>query len=63
MEAVNIEPGTWLVVTDAEGKEHRMEALSRPERGRDFPIVWVRRPLASGGHDRVPWPLESVRPA
>lgn len=59
---MTIKAGDWVIVTDAHGQEHRVEALSGPERGRDFPVVWVRTPLKGGGFDRVPWPLEAVRP-
>ncbi|TMR37391.1 hypothetical protein [Actinomadura geliboluensis] len=64
MDTVIISSGDDVVVTDAYGREHRVQALSGVERrGHDFPIVWIARPLAAGGTDRVPWPAESVRPA
>jgi len=56
-----IEPNTWVVVTDAEGDEYRVEALTGIEQGHKFPIVWVNRPLFQGGFDPMPWPAESVR--
>lgn len=31
--------------------------------GHDFPVVWVQRPLRTGGTDRMPWPAEAVSPA
>lgn len=64
METADIAPGMTVLVTDAEGHEHRVKALSEIESdGHSFPIVWVARPLEAGGTDRVPWPLEAVRPA
>jgi hypothetical protein len=59
-----IEAGSMVRVRDTEGVEHLFEALSGvEEEGHTFPVVWVRRPLASGGEDRMPWPAEDVVPA
>lgn len=56
--------GTAVIITAADGSEHRTTALSGVEReGHNFPVVWVLRPLTDGGTDRVPWPADSVRPA
>lgn len=53
------EPGTRVVVTDADGNEHDAYALSQVEtQGHDFPVIWVAFP---GDGLRVPWPAESVR--
>jgi hypothetical protein len=63
MEAVDIAPGTPVIITDADGTEIQTTALSGIETdGHSFPVVWVERPLTAGGSDRVPWPLEAVRP-
>lgn len=57
-----IEAGAQVVITDVDGNEYECEALSGVERkGHAFPLVWVNRPLASGGFDPMPWPAESVR--
>jgi hypothetical protein len=64
MTTATIAAGTKVVIVDAEGQEHEVEALSGVEsQGHSFPVVWVARPLIDGGTDRVPWPLEAVRPA
>jgi hypothetical protein len=64
MQTTTIVPGMTVIVVDAEGVEHQVEALSGVETGgHNFPVVWVARPLAAGGTDRVPWPAEAVRPA
>lgn len=58
-----ISEGDRVVITDVNGNEHEVTALSGVEReGHSFPIVWVARPLTAGGTDRIPWPAESVRP-
>lgn len=62
MSATDIRAGAKVVVTDAEGVEHEVEALSGVEqKGHAFPLVWINRPLASGGFEPIPWPAESVR--
>jgi hypothetical protein len=64
MEAVDIAPGTPVIITDASGTEIPTTALSGIEtEGHSFPVVWVERPLTNGSTDRAPWPLEAVRPA
>lgn len=64
MTTTTIAVGTKIVILDAEGTEHEAEALSAIEtEGHIFPVVWVARPLSHGGTDRVPWPLEAVRPS
>ncbi len=59
--ASEITAGSQVVVRDAEGVEHVMEAVSGVEEGETFPVVWVRRPLFSGGTDEMPWPADDVR--
>lgn len=62
MDATEITQGTKLIITDASGTEHEAEALSGVEhKGHSFPIVWVNRPLKSGGFDPTPWPADAVR--
>jgi len=57
-----IENGALVVITDADGNEHTVRALSAVEtEGHSFPVVWIERPLTAGGVDRFPWPAESVR--
>jgi hypothetical protein len=64
METLEITLGSAVIITDAKGHEHRVQALSGIETtGHTFPVVWIARPLRGGGTDRVPWPAESVRPA
>lgn len=58
---MSIEPGTRVVITAADGQEYETEALSGPQAGRDFAVVWVNRPKADGTFDPCPWPVESVR--
>ncbi len=48
-----------MIATDSVNAEHRVRAVSAIERGGQFPIVWVQ--FTDGG-DRIPWPVESVRP-
>jgi hypothetical protein len=64
MNTAEISPGMAVIITDAFGTEIKTTALSGVEtEGHSFPVVWVERPLKDGGTDRVPWPLEAVRPA
>jgi hypothetical protein len=64
MKTTTIEPGVRVVITDAGGDEHVVEALSGiVQKGHSFPIVWVNRPLASGDFEPMPWPAEAVRVA
>jgi hypothetical protein len=64
MKTAEITPGMQVVITDAYGAEHEVKALSAVEtKGHSFPVIWIERPLASGATDRVPWPVEAVRPA
>jgi hypothetical protein len=59
--SLDISPGDRVIITDVEGVEHEVEALSGVEhKGHAFPLVWVNRPLSSG-YDPTPWPAESVR--
>lgn len=63
MKVATIAAGVPVVIVDADGQEYEVEALSGIEsEGHTFPVVWVARPLTGGGTDRVPWPLEAVRP-
>lgn len=58
----SIGPGDHLFARDAWGKPVRLRALSGVEtKGHNFPVVWVERPLAAGGTDRVPWPVEAIK--
>jgi hypothetical protein len=62
MKTLSIEPGDTIHIVDVDGREFPARALSGVESdGHLFPIVWVERPLAKGGTDRVPWPADSVR--
>lgn len=64
MTSTTIAPGTRVVITDADGAEHEVEALTGIERkGHAFPLVWVNRPLVSGGFEPTPWPADAVRVA
>ncbi len=64
MSEPTVSPGVGVMITDAYGEKIRTRALSGVEKvGHSFPVVWVERPLADGGTDRVPWPAEAVRPA
>ena len=64
MQTSEIAPGACVIITDAFGREIRTRALSSVESdGHSFPVIWVERPLKDGSTDRVPWPLEAVRPA
>lgn len=62
MSTTEISAGTTVIVTDAAGAEHEVEALSGVEqKGHAFPLVWVNRPLTSGGFEPTPWPADAVR--
>ncbi len=64
MATTTIQAGTRVIVTDADGVEHEVEALSGIEqKGHAFPLVWVNRPLVSGEFEPMPWPAEAVRVA
>ena len=63
METTEITQGTPVIIVDAYGHEIRTRALSGIVDGGRFPVVWVERPLKSGGTDRAAWPAEAVRPA
>ncbi|HVA07221.1 MAG TPA: hypothetical protein VNG12_10825 [Acidimicrobiales bacterium] len=59
-----IQRGDRVIITDAEGAEYEVEALSGVEKkGYAFPLVWVNRPMGAGGFDPTPWPAEAVRAA
>lgn len=60
MQTQTVREGDLVVVTDVDGNKHEMQAVTGVVEGREFPVVWVRRPGAS---IRVPFPAESVRPA
>jgi len=63
MSTTTIAPGTRVIITDSDGHEHEVEALSGIEsKGHAFALVWVNRPLASGDFEPTPWPAEAVRP-
>jgi hypothetical protein len=62
MDTTAIRAGTRVIITDAEGREYEVEALSGIEhKGHAFPLVWVNRPLSSGDFEPMPWPADSVR--
>jgi hypothetical protein len=64
MATTTIEAGMRVVITDANGDEHEVEAVSGVEqKGHAFPLVWVNRPLVSGGFEPTPWPADAVRVA
>lgn len=64
MTTATVDAGTAVIITTADGTEHQTTALTGVEReGHNFPVIWVLRPLADGGTDRVPWPADAVRPA
>jgi len=63
-----IAQGTLVEVTTALGERVLMRALSGPEKGRDFEVVWVTTEAEfdatreSGEEpDGIPWPVESLR--
>lgn len=55
-----------LKVTTASGVQVQMRALGAPEKGRDFPIVWVcteadyDAALSGDESVRIPWPLDAI---
>jgi len=51
-EIPNVKPGDAIEILDAEGVWHPARATSQVEQGRDFPIVWVERPLHGVGRPR-----------
>lgn len=62
-----VRSGDALIATDALGQDHLATAVSGYEgthEGRrkqhDFPVIFIR---IAGSWDRVPWPVESLRPA
>jgi hypothetical protein len=64
MATTTITAGMRVIITDADGSDHEVEALSGVEqKGHAFPLVWVNRPLTSGGFEPMPWPAEAVRAA
>ena len=64
MTTTTIAAGSRVIITDADGVEHEVDALSGVEiKGHSFPLVWVNRPLKSGDFEPTPWPAESVRVA
>jgi len=65
---MEITAGTKLMVITASGEQVPMRAIRHPQRGSDFPVVWVctetefERCERSGSEpDGVPWPLDAVR--
>jgi hypothetical protein len=55
----NPEPGDEVLVFDALGEWLFRIAISGYERGRNFPVVWVKR-MGMPDLDAVPWPAEDV---
>jgi len=48
MNTTTIEAGAKVIITDVDGADHEVEALSGIEqKGHAFPLVWVNRPLVS----------------
>ena len=65
---MDINQGDLVEVTTAGGEHVLMRALSGPQPGDRFPIVWVVAvdewsPAEPGSEarDALPWPLDSVR--
>ena len=65
---MEIRKGTVVEATTASGAKVVMRALSGPERGRDFTIVWVcsEADYERSGEDadsvhRIPWPVDALR--
>lgn len=59
-----IKPGSRVVITDVDGLEHVVEALSGVQRGHSMLVVWVNRPVRfdrARKFDPCPWPVEAVR--
>jgi hypothetical protein len=63
-----IKSGTTVEVTTASGDHVVMRALGSPQRGRDFPVVWVCTPeeydraqKEGGEPDGLPWPVDSMK--
>lgn len=64
---MEITTGTLLEARTASGATVRLRAIGPPQRGRDFPVVWVcteeeyeRSQAASDEPDALPWPLDAV---
>lgn len=64
---MEITSGALLEARTASGSIVRVRAIREPERGRDFPVVWVcteaeyERAEALGEEpDALPWPLDAV---
>lgn len=63
-----IEPGARVEVTTALGEHVPMRALSGPEKGHTFDVVWVTTEAdyeaakdAGDQPEGIPWPADSVR--
>lgn len=59
-----IEAGARVEVTTALGEQVVMRALSGPERGHDFEVVWVATEAeyeVSEQPDGIPWPADALR--
>lgn len=70
IEAGRIQAGQRVVATDAFGRCLDRVAITGPQRGDDFPVIWVCRPdewVRAHQEDRspegVPWPMEDVAAA
>ena len=63
---MRIQVGDLVLVRTAAGTTARMRAVSKPGRGRDFPVVWVcteqeyERVRAGQDVEGIPWPLDAV---
>lgn len=67
-DVMAIERGDVLHATTASGSEIRMRALGSPQRGADFPVVWVctedewaRSEREGDEADGLPWPVSAIR--
>ena len=65
---MQIDRGTLLQVTTADGETVAMKAIGKPMNGRDFKVVWVCTPeefdrAATDGDEPngIPWPMSAVR--
>jgi hypothetical protein len=61
-------PGTQVQVRNAFDEEVSMVAVTAPQAGVDFPVVWVctreeydRARSAGEEPDAIPWPLSAVK--
>ena len=67
MDTIEIRRGDIVDATTAGGRRVAMRALTGPQRGHDFTVVWVctedewlRAQEAQDDADGIPWPVEAV---